>query len=574
MIRTIKWMAVILSSVFCAFLVNAQTSLTERLKHIYEFQDMDMGLRLYKEINEGDIRQLSDSSLFIYHYLGAYINSELLPDNEKNPEKALSHFLEAKRLCETSIGVHSGDYMEVMRGLGDTYIELGQCEEAANIYQEGIVKSMYMRDVVPHDFGNLIIGLQECYEQLGWFGEIPSHLQDAWIFWKKDFEPFETYNYYPLWALEQFYRRYGMYDQALQISDEIINFISEQAGAEHPEIAEELYFRGHILSDCGKGEDAIKTYKKALRIFEILELESNETYRAILGNLLITLASLDRNEECGNVLRKIKEYGNKLGDNDIYNNALYVLSKEFQSKGLYDNALILNTELLSKELSKNARELAEDQKRQLLYSKKVVNDIFENERLFKDSKIGSNGWFEIAFNLASAYFRKNESRKYLDILNMMYQEIPNNSTAKEKYYLAILGGLCNSYLDNEDSDQALKYATEKFEYESSIQDFPERYKFNTYNNIIVSKLKSKHLNDIDKDLEKIGVFYQKDYGEFSSEYATFLHNRGRAFQLQGKLEEAKSTLLKSITIQNKVEGKPLDRTVKYYIEVEQQLGEL
>ena len=53
-----------------------------------------------------------------------------------------------------------------------------------------------------------------------------------------------------------------------------------------------------------------------------------------------------------------------------------------------------------------------------------------------------------------------------------------------------------------------------------------------------------------------------------------LDNKKRAYQLQNKLDEAKETLLRSITLQNKLEGRPLQRTVKYYMEVEHQLGEL
>ena len=78
----------------------------------------------------------------------------------------------------------------------------------------------------------------------------------------------------------------------------------------------------------------------------------------------------------------------------------------------------------------------------------------------------------------------------------------------------------------------------------------------------------------DKLMGKVNTVMLRNLGEFSSEYATYLHNRGRAFQLQNKLDEAKETLMQSITLQNKLEGKPLERTVKYYIEVEQQLGEL
>ena len=87
-------------------------------------------------------------------------------------------------------------------------------------------------------------------------------------------------------------------------------------------------------------------------------------------------------------------------------------------------------------------------------------------------------------------------------------------------------------------------------------------------------MRSNTLDGIDSDLEKIGNFYRVQYGEMSSEYATYLHNRGRAYQLQNKLDKAKETLLQSITLQNQLEGKPSERTFKYYMEVEQRMGEL
>ena len=69
--------AVLLPSVFCAFMAVAQTSLPERLNRVLETQDMEMGIKLYNEITEADLEQLPDSVLFDYHYLGGYINSEL-----------------------------------------------------------------------------------------------------------------------------------------------------------------------------------------------------------------------------------------------------------------------------------------------------------------------------------------------------------------------------------------------------------------------------------------------------------------------------------------------------------------
>lgn len=99
----------LLSFGFCASYGMAQSSLSERLNYVIETQDIENGIKLYNEISEADLKHLTDSILFDYHYLGGYINSEI-----PNHEKAIVHLLEAKRLCDTSLGTHSGAYMEIM----------------------------------------------------------------------------------------------------------------------------------------------------------------------------------------------------------------------------------------------------------------------------------------------------------------------------------------------------------------------------------------------------------------------------------------------------------------------------
>lgn len=570
---TITRMAVLLSSVFCAFMAVAQTSLQERLKRVLETRDMEIGLQLYNEISEDEIEQLSDSSMFNYHYLGAYINSELLPDKERNFEKALNHFLAAKRLCETSIGVHSGDYMEIMRGLGDTYLELGQPEEAAFIYQEGIVKSMYMRTSASHDFGNLIVGLQDCYEQLGWFGEIPSHLQDAWIFWRKDFDPFDTYNYWPLWSLRQFYRRYGMLDEALAISSHIIKFIEEQVGALHPEMAEAMFIKGNILRDMNNVNGCILTYSKGLEVIEKNGMTNSELYGLIESNLFMALLSAERFEESDDVLDRIKNYSIS-NNTSTYKNALFYAANRLADMRKYAKSLTYNSTLLDSDITDEERTAIENQRSSILYNQEIVESLPALERTFASLRIGQDDWFETGHKLSSAYYFVKNYEKNRSVLTEMYQAIDLNKSIGTDYYLWVLNNLYGLSLDTEEFQVALRFATEKREYLSRLSDVADIYRYNALNDLVVAKMRSNTLEGIDADLEKIENFYRVRYGEMSSEYATYLHNRGRAYQLQNKLDEAKETLLRSITLQNKLEGKPLDRTVKFYMEVEQQMGEL
>ena len=573
--KTIKFLcsiirvAVLLPSVFCAFSAVAQIFLSERLNYVLETQDMDMGLKLYQEITDAEIKQLPDSSLFDYHYLGGYLNSEI-----PNHEKAIYHLTEAKRLCETTLGTHSGEYMEIMRGLGDEYIDLGKYEDALAIFQEGITKSMYMRNVASHDFGNLIMGVQDCYELLGWFNEIPNHLFDAWSFWNKDGTPLVTYTYFPLWRLEQFYKRYGMYDNAISVSQLIEDFIKTKGGNSHPELAEALYMKGNILVKINKIDDGIKAFQDGLLILQKNGMSGSELYGMLSGNLLMALISSERYEESATLLKDIQQYSVNTQKPDEYKNALFSAANRASNMGNYVKAIEYNTMLLSLHLSKEERDVIENQKSTISYNQEVIESLPVLENAFSSLMIGQDDWFETGHKLSSAYYLVKDINKNGVVLTAMYKAIDLNESIGSDYYLWVISNLYGLSLEKEEYQDALRYAMEKINYLNTLNDVPYNYRYNALNDLIVAKMKSNTLDRIDSDLENIEKFYRNQYGEISSEYATYLHNRGRAFQLQNKLDEAKETLLQSITLQNKLEGKPLERTVKYYMEVEQQLGEL
>lgn len=566
---TMTRVAVLLPSVFCAFSAVAQISLSERLNNILETQDMDLGLKLYQEITDADIKQLPDSSLFDYHYLGGYLNSEI-----PNHEKAIYHLTEAKRLCETSLGTHSGVYMEIMRGLGDEYIDLGKYEDALTIFQEGITKSMYMRNVASHDFGNLIMGVQDCYELLGWFNEIPNHLSDAWSFWNKDETPLVTYTYFPLWRLEQFYKRYGMYDNAISVSQLIEDFIKTKGGNTHPELAEALYMKGNILVEMNKTDDGIKAFQNGLFILRDNGMSSSELYGMLSGNLLMALISAERYEESANLLKGIQQYSVNVQKPDVYKNALYSAANRAANMGNYAKAIEYNTTLLSLHLSKEESDVIENQKSSISYNQELVESLPVLENTFTSLKIGQDDWFETGQKLSSAYYLIKDLDKNGFVLTAMYEAIDLSKSVGLDYYLWVISNLYGLSLEKEEYQDALRYSMEKINYLNTLNDVPDNYRYNALNDLVVAKMKSNTLDGIDSDLENIEKFYRNQYGEFSSEYATYLHNRGRAFQLQNKLDEAKETLMQSITLQNKLEGRPLQRTVKYYMEVEHQLGEL
>lgn len=562
-------MAVLLPLVFCAFVGFAQSSLTERLNYVLEVQDMEMGMKLYNDITSTDLVQLPDSSLFDYHYLGGYLNSQI-----PNHDKSISHLLEAKKLCDTKLGTYSIGYMEIMRGLGDEYIEIGKYDDALAAYQEGIVKSMAIREGTPKAFANLIMGVQDCYEYLGWFNEVPNHLMDAWGFWPKDENPLETYTYYPLWRLELFYSRYGMYDKALSVSEEIEKFIISKGGDNHPELCEALYSKGNMLRYVNRHDDAIAEYKRAINISKRNNINDSEILGMLYGNLLMALASNDNGVECESVLREIKSYSNKTHNPVRYANALFSLADILNQKGYYSSALEYNNQILNLSLSEDERQVVEQQTNTIKYNQEITESRpFLEERL-NLLEIGSVEWYDAACNLSNVYHISKDWDSNNIVLRKMYDAISSNPTYGSDYHFWVLMNLYGNCLEREDYSDALKFALEKNELIASMTDATDLYRVNAINDVLVAKLRTNNLDGIDSELAIVESFYKAQFGETSNEYATYLHNRGRAYQLQNKLDEAKDALLRSISVQNKVAGRPMERTVKYYMEVQEELGEL
>lgn len=531
-------------------------------------------VRLYKELATQDLTGLPDSTKFAFHFLGGFLNADSNYEASGifiDTDKSISHYLEAKSLCENSLGTHSKGYMRIMIGLGQDYIDKGQFNDALAIFQEGIVKSMYVRGTFPIAFSRLMSGVAECYEYKGWLNEVYDLLSDAWSFWKEAEGPFQTYSYYPLELMQDFFLRYDKYDKALQVNDTILEYIAKRAGVNHYSMAEELYMRGNISYKMRNNTDAVDAYRRGLNILRQNKSEEDKLTRLLYANLLDVLCRLNDAAGSDIVLDEIKVWGHKYNDSEIFKNSVYSAAEAFNQIGNYSQALEIISKIFELQLNDKERSVIEKQRQTIQFNKEVTDVLPQLENQFKTLGTGITEWFEIGYKLASAYYFAQNYEKSRSVLNEMYQAINLNKSIGADYYLWVLNNLYGLSLDTEEFQAALRFATEKWEYLSQLSDVPDVYRYNALNDLVVAKMKSNTLDGIDSDLEKIENFYRVQYGEMSSEYATYLHNRGRAYQLQNKLGAARQGFLDALALQIKLEGKPLPCTVTYLTEVEKQI---
>ncbi len=576
-------MAVLLPLMFCALWADAQLSLTEKIFDILETTDLIEAGRKFKEIKDINIddEQLTDSALFGYHMLfGGFFSSEYSSESQDssmlNQDQAISHLLEAKKISETSLGVHSINYMSLMKMLGNEYFELGNYEEALAIFQEGLVKCIFLRNTEFQTFSLLILHISECYERLGWFDEIPNHLYDAWSFWKVDSEHFTTVNYYPLWNLQQFYNRYEMYDKALEVNDQINEFIISDGRDEmHPELINSFFFRGCYLENAGRIQEAISAYHKALFIAKENNLLYSKDLNSVYCNLIVALADEGDVERCNNLLSEINKYSKAISDPAFYANAVYNCATHFANSHRYEEALNyieqIPTDIYTDDEIKYLNQLRQaytDNLNIITKFDKLVNSLANYSE-------GSPEWFNTIYDIELGYNLKGnfqESFKLLEHVYNVYLDHQDVEAASPSYLFDRLT-TCASQL--QDYDAFLKYANAKQDYLNKLEvDTSSKIYVNSLNGVVVAQVLCKQLDGIDEKLNQLESNFKVLYGDKSVEYAAYLHNRGRAYQLQNKLEEAKSSFLKSIAIQGEVQAQITGKTIKYLKEVEQALSDI
>ncbi len=545
-----------------------QDDLSAYLNRLFDMQDNPQAVReALSKVTPKQIESAPDSVKFDYYYLSAAVDDL---EDKYTPEK-ISNLEKAKEICERGLDVHSAVYMEIMYALASEYEEFERYDEAFSTYQEGMIKGLSLKNAYPQKFADLIMGMATCYEIQGRLEEIPTHFRDAWEFWDKGQEPFETYNYFPLWSLQNFYYRYGEYDKAKETSREILDFIHQKVGDTHIENAEELYFYGNILREQKKYEEACAAYRKGIKVCEKVESSAKHlnVQKLLLGNLLLAYAKsgVVIEDTLNTILDDIKGNSIKTRTQTDYNNALFSLSKELNQKGNYDVANHYVSLLLRENLSEQERGVITNLKNTIEFN----HNLASSEKILKDQLMslpkGTKEWLNVARQLSIISYNKGDNEGNMKILLELYSCVTTKDT---EYYAWTAYNLIGSLFDANKYNDALPIC-------QSYQIFAEenfgddmRY-VTALNNLIVAKLKCKQLGGIKENFLSLEELYRKKHGINSFEYSVYLHNYGRYLQLSNQLEAAKNTYLKAIKLQNKIEGKPFPNTVRYLSEVNSEL---
>lgn len=132
----------------------------------------------------------------------------------------------------------------------------------------------------------------------------------------------------------------------------------------------------------------------------------------------------------------------------------------------------------------------------------------------------------------------------------------------------VLMNLADYYNQKNNFSEAERYLSEQLEWLDSNK-FPLNSEVRgwVYSKLAIAYMYGEQFKKAENSINKAEQILVPVYGYQSQEYATILHNKGRLAQLNGKLDEAKQCLEKSVKIQIELAGRAMDKTTQYLDEV-------
>ena len=516
------------------------------------------------------VNSQSDSIQYLYHYCLA-----ALYDLEDNEVESLHHIDIALQLREKSIGIKDAEYLELLCSKADILKEL-EPTKAMKIYQKAyVVGQSLLRskdDVIIYWYGQCLWNLGDMYIKRNYVQQVISLYKDAFQLTSKYFDvpSISILCIAPLQQLEDFYYSRKEYDKAVSICDDLLSFLTQHDAQTTEHYARMLCFKAASLEKMGNLGEAISCYEKSIAIEKNLLQPENST--TAYGNLHLLYLKQNLFEKADSLE---KEYIPILLQGDDlekivaqYYAASYILLEKRileKSEAYIDKCfpLIDRIEPSTKELIYSRKSLlrfrVDDVESALKYKALAINCSSTDIRRI-------NNQIDRAY-LTSLKDPVKSIEEYSHILREMetlnYDTIPLYTSALKPIDI---------YYSSDSFKKGIAFI------EDILQRFADKYGeiHSTY--ALLMNMRGLGYLKLDEASQALPILmrtkdiYDALQYQQTMDYATVLHNIGRAYMLLQNNAEALLYLEKSKTMQIQLTGKVLEKT-KESIDTINRMGE-
>lgn len=549
-------------------------SLNDRILEIgnYIETDVNKATTVLNEVKPEVLAASPDTIKFLYHYYSAAVEDL----QGKTSDKKVEHLKEAKKIRETSLGIYDPTYLEIIWAIGNEYEERDSIETAIGYYQEGIVKGQYFmahkNEIAMYYYSNLLSSLGGLYESKYPENIVKNLYLSSFDLIKEQYISGESFSYFPIWRLSQYYRKRKEYDKSIQYADSVLSHIETNEGnIFNKAYSDQLYFMGNILVDYNKINDAVKIFETAIMINDTLNNKYAPDLSGLYGNYILALTQNKEFSKIESFIPFLKNFAINNNDKMFYMNTLYTICKTLISLQEYNKALYYNS-LIYKDfnfLSKNEeRQVINNQKDDILFLIENEKKIMELENLINSNDSITFEKCSLKLELGRRYNAKLEENSALNIFKEAINNLQEMKKNNSELYCLLLSDVCNLYMYKEDYDSAYCYCKDEIEFTKKIYGEKSKEYANSCNTLSVINMKNGKYKEGVKHVNIALKITKEQSGENNDTYSIMLHNKGRLFQLLNDRIKAKQLLEESKKIQLNVNGTVMPKTEQYLKEIE------
>lgn len=551
-----------------------QTYIASKLQQAYRIlnwgSDFETAENLLSGIMESDVAEQSDTTKYIFYYC----NAGLMDIKEVQSEAKADYIRKAISLREQSLGIHDSEYIDLLCALA-TELEDEAPDAAIPLYERAMVVGMYPFYLKTDDyaakqaFGKAMWNLARIYEIKGYEDQLISLYRESFELLSPNYKSDDASSYIGLYALASYYGKQNNYTDAINTIKEVLAYIEIHEGRNNSNYIRTLPMLASFYTHNGDLQQAISQYEENIQLIYDTFGRYDENLDSNYGNLFATLLDAQQIDEADRLLDAINDYYNRANNHKGWLNILYGGVVRLEEQQQIDKANDLCDRIIENisTLSIEEQEIIASKKSLLCYkSNDIAGAVRWQEQTVKLAGELDRDTFLLALsNLAAVYRISGDLSKSLEC----YQHLKTLLEEADLEMYNIYGNTVSEIVGFYEKDLAKAESIwhENIAYIESKYNRRNATYATCLTGLGVVMVKNNQVKSAFSLFQRVKKLYEQLDMTSTSEYATALHNIGRAYMLRKQYKQAKTYLEQAKNLQIQLSGSVFERTEQYLSEL-------
>jgi len=457
-----------------------------------------------------------------------------------------------------------------------TELEDTDPDAAIPLYERALVVGMYPfylktdDDAAKQSFGKAMWSLANIYEAKGYEDQLISLYRESFNLLSPYYQAGDVLSYIGLYQLASYYGQHNRYAEAISTINEVLAYIEANEGRNCSGYIHALCSQAFFYAQSGDLQQAIFQYKESIQFIYDTFGRYDENLDSTYGNLYVTLIDAQQTKEADSLLYTLENYYKHTGNYKQFVTTLYSGVVRLEKQQRFNQANLVCDRIIEKTgiLSMQEKETVFSKKAFLCFCLDKIEEAIQwKEQAIKyTDKNDKDTYLQNLFNLAFLYGKSGNSTQSLELYLQLKSLLEQENMEMQTLYISTIDGIYGLYEDNlTEAEKVWRTCADHIEEKYNRRNATYTHFINGLGCVM---LKADRPNEALSCFRKGQKVCEQLGQQKSDEYATILHNMGRAYMLRKQYKQAKTCLEQAKALQIQLSGNVFERTKQYLSELD------